>query len=215
MSISDELRRFALFEQLGALELQALSAVLIRRTLPVGALLFQKDDPGDTLLLIRVGQVRIFMRDADGNEITFRSYSAGQMIGEFSLLDRRPRSASAIVTAPLQLFVLPREAFLGLLQQRPLVGVQLMRSLAERIRYTTSYLERLYDALELLSNSEYEAAIRELTISADDDEMQQLISAFLTLARRAQAGDPQAGVPQAGDAQTRVTPEQHKNKPLS
>lgn len=189
MSTGDELRRFALLEQLDTPELDALVALLHRRDFSVGTLLFNKGDPGETMLLICSGEVRIFMRDEDGNEITFRRLGAGQILGEFALLDGKPRSASAVVTTPLETLVLQRDDFLHLIQQRPLVGVQLMRGLAERIRYATSYLERLYDVLELLANREYDTAIRELAINANGDEMQQLIAAFLTLARRAQAHD--------------------------
>ncbi len=80
-----------------------------------------------------------------------------------------------------------------------------MRGLAERIRYATSYLEQLYDVLELLANREYDAAIRELAISASEDEMQQLIAAFLTLARRAQTPDAPAS----------PLSEAYKKKPLA
>ena len=80
-----------------------------------------------------------------------------------------------------------RADFLRLLHERPLVGIELMRGFAERIRYATSYLERLYDALELLSNSEYDQAIREMALSSDEDEMRELITTFLTLVHRVQA----------------------------
>ncbi len=189
MSAGDELRRFALLERLDAPELDALAALLRRRTFPVGTLLFSKGDPGETMLLICSGDVRIFMHDESGNEITFRRLGVGQIIGEFALIDGKPRSASAVVTTPLETLVLQRADFLRLIQQRPLVGVQLMRGFAERIRYATSYLEQLYDVLELLANREYDTAIRELAINANGDEMQQLITAFLTLARRTPASD--------------------------
>jgi CRP/FNR family cyclic AMP-dependent transcriptional regulator len=205
MSAGDELRRFTLFERLAAPELDALALLLRRRTFPTGTLLFRKGDPGETMLLIYGGEVRIFMHDEGGNEITFRRLGAGQIVGEFALLDGKPRSASAIVTASLETLILERDDFLRLIQQRPLVGVQLMRGLAERIRYATSYLERLYDVLELLTNREYDAAIRELAINANEDEMQQLIAAFLTLARRAQATD----------TPTPSAPDEYKKKPLA
>ncbi len=202
MSAGDELRRFAVFERLAAPELDALAASMHRRTFPANTLLFRKGDPGETMLLICGGEVRIFMHDESGNEITFRRLGVGQIIGEFALLDQKPRSASAVVTTPLETLVLQREDFLRLIQQRPLVGVELMRGLAERIRYATSYLERLYDVLELLANREYEVAIRELAISAGEDEMQQLIAAFLTLARRA-------------PTQNAPAPDGYKKKPLA
>jgi CRP-like cAMP-binding protein len=91
--------------------------------------------------------------------------------------------------------VLQRADFLRLLHERPVVGIELMRSLAERIRYATVYLERLYDAVGLLSNSEYDQALRELALAGDDDEMQAVIAAFVTLVRRVQASNSETDSP--------------------
>jgi CRP-like cAMP-binding protein len=184
---ADELRRFTMFKRMDMIDLQALAQVMRRTTVAKNTVLFRKGDAGEAMMLIMAGQVRIFMNDDQGNEITFRTLGAGQILGEFSLLDRKNRSASAATSAPLDMLILQRADFLHLLQERPLVGIELMRSFAERIRYATSYLERLYDALELLSNSEYDEAIREMALSSDEDEMQELITTFLTLAHRVQA----------------------------
>lgn len=152
-------------------------------------------------MLLTAGQVRIFMNDDQGNEITFRTLGAGQILGEFSLLDRKTRSASAATTMPLEVLILQRADFLRLLQERPLVGIELMRGFAERIRYATLYLERLYDALELLSNSEYEQAIREMALSADEDEMRELITTFLTMVHHVQARASKP--PQEGETESK------------
>ena len=187
MIATDELRRFTLFKHTDSLDLQALARVMRRKSYPPHTVLFRKGEPGEAMMLITAGQVRIFMNDDQGNEITFRTLGAGQILGEFSLLDRKNRSASAATIEPLDVLILQRADFLRLLRERPLVGIELMRGFAERIRYATSYLERLYDALELLSNSEYDQAVREMALSSDEDEMRELITTFLTLAHRIQA----------------------------
>jgi len=185
----DELRRFTLFKPIDSIGLQALAQVMRRRSFAKNTVLFRKGDPGEAMMLIMTGQVRIFMNDDQGNEITFRTLGVGQILGEFSLLDRKNRSASAATLTPLDVLILQRADFLRLLRERPLVGIELMRSFAERIRYATSYLERLYDALELLSNREYDQAIREMALSSDEDEIQELITTFLTLTHRVRASE--------------------------
>ncbi len=119
MSAGDELRRFALFERLAEPELDALAALMHRRAFPSNTLLFRKGDPGETMLLICGGEVRIFMHDESGNEITFRRLGVGQILGEFALLDQKPRSASAVVTTPLETLVLQRADFLRLISAAP------------------------------------------------------------------------------------------------
>jgi CRP-like cAMP-binding protein len=181
MTTAEELKKFPLFKSVELNELEALVRLMEQQSYPVGAVLFEKDQPGDAMYLIRAGQVRIFLRDTQGNEITFRHYSAGQVVGEFALIDDKPRSASADVAEALDVMILSRDNFLTLLQERPVLGVEMMRSLAERVRYTTSYLERLFSAINLLVNNEYEQAIKEMSISSDQDEIQSLISAFVQM----------------------------------
>lgn len=186
MSAADDLRRFPLLKHVDEVGLAALARAMRRRTYPRNTLIFRKGDPGQAMLLIVAGQVRIFMNDEQGNEITFRTIGPGQILGEYSMLDGHPRSASASALTALDTLILLREDFLRLLHERPLVGIELMHSLAERVRYATSYLERLHEALELLGNSEYEQAIREMALAADEDEMQELITTFVTLVHQVQ-----------------------------
>lgn len=190
MISAEQLRLFRLFRGMDEPQLQALAGVMRRRSFPANAVLFHKGDPGGTMFLIVSGEVRIYLHDEQGNGITLRSLGAGQILGEYSTLDRKPRSASVSSLTPLETFALERADFLDLLRDRPLVGIELMRGFAERIRYATSYLERLYDAVELLSNHDYDQALREIAFSADEDEMQEVIATFLALVHRVRERTP-------------------------
>jgi len=188
MITPEQLRLFRLFRGMDEPQLRALTSVMRRRNFPANTVLFRKGDPGGTMFLIVSGEVRIYLHDEQGNDITLRSLGEGQILGEYSTLDRKPRSASVSSLTTLETFALERADFLALLRERPLVGIELMRGFAERIRYATSYLERLYDAVELLSNNDYEQALHEIALSADEDEMQEVIAAFLALVRRVRDG---------------------------
>ncbi len=189
MNSPDQLRLFRIFRGMDQASLVALAAAMRPQAFPANTLLFRKGDPGGAMFLLLSGDVRVFLYDEQGNEITLRTLGAGQILGEYSTLDRKPRSASVASVTPLETLVLQRADFLRLLHDRPLVGIELMRGFAERIRYATSYLERLYDAVELLSNNDYEQAIREMALSSSEDEMHELIAAFLTLVRQVRAHD--------------------------
>ena len=193
MIAPDQLRLFRVFKTMDEASLVALAGVMHRQSFPANTVLFRKGDPGGTMFLIVSGEVRVFLHDERGNEITLRPLGVGQILGEYSTLDHKPRSASVASLTPLDVLVLQRADFLNLLRERPLVGIELMRGFAERIRYATSYLERLYDAVELLSNNDYEQAIREMALSSSEDEIQELIATFLALVHQVQA--------RAGDGQ--------------
>ena len=183
----ENLRRFTMLRTINAEDLAVLAATMIPRTYASGAILFRKGEPGDALLLILSGEARVYLHDESGHEITLRTLRGGHILGEFSTLDRKPHSASVAALTELDVLELNRHDFLNLLRERPLVGMELMRGFAERIRYATSYLERLHDAIELLTNNAYDEAIREMALTADEDELHELISSFLALVHHVQA----------------------------
>jgi CRP-like cAMP-binding protein len=184
MSIAEELKGFSLFRNVELADLESLAKFMKPRTVAAGEILFRQGEPGDAMFLIRSGQIRIFIedeKDGERSEVTLRQYGAGQLVGEFSLLDDKPRSASAAGAERSEVMVLERADFLAFLRQRPVLGVAMMVSLAERVRYTTQYLEKLNRAINLLSENHYEEALREIETSGDEGEVQQLIASFLQM----------------------------------
>ncbi len=71
-------------------------------------LLFAEGDPGDGLYLIRRGSVAV-SRQIQGQDRVLSYFSAGQYLGEMSLLDDAPRSASARATVLTEVVVLKAE----------------------------------------------------------------------------------------------------------
>lgn len=183
----DELKQFSLFRSTPEADLQALAHALKVKRYDSGEIVFQHGDPGDAMYLIRSGKVRIFIRDDAGDEVTFRFYGPGQIVGEFALIDDQPRSASADAYDMAQLLTLEKADFLQLLRDHPMIGIEMMRSLAERIRYTTRFLEKLMSAVRLLQHDDYERALQELSVDASYDELRALIESFMAMAQSVRA----------------------------
>jgi CRP-like cAMP-binding protein len=155
-----------------------------RQSYPQGAVLFHKGDSGDSLYLILKGSVRIFTYDSQGNEITIR-YLA-EMFGEFSVLDRLPRSTSAAAEEDLDVLVLHRDDFTAFVRERPIVGLAVMRELAERARYTTDFVRSVLDATEQIAQGHYEVA-QDIQTGTANRDIEQLVAAFVQMARDVQA----------------------------
>ncbi|MCS7072774.1 MAG: cyclic nucleotide-binding domain-containing protein [Anaerolinea sp.] len=189
MTVAEELKSFSLFKNVDLTDLEALAAMMKPQSLAAGQQIFRKGDPGDSMMLIRRGRIRVYIIDDHGREIVFRHYGSGQIVGEFAIIDSKPRSASAAAVEPTDVLVLERHDFLTYLRDRPILGVEMMRSLAERIRYTTQYLEKLERAITALSNSDYDQALREIALSASQDEIQPLILSFLDMVKSVQERD--------------------------
>ena len=137
------LQQIELFKPLRDDEAAMVSALFRARSYPAGALVFQRDDPGECLYLIRSGRVRIFLPNEDGREITLRLYGPGEVFGELSLLDGGPRTASAEAIEAVDAVLLFRDDFLALLRGRFELVQHIITLLVERLRYTTRYSEQL------------------------------------------------------------------------
>ncbi len=184
---SEELQAFSLLKSIPPAELQAVAKVLKVRRFGPGEVLFERGDPGDAMYLIRSGQVRIFIRSEQEDDVTFRFYGPGQVVGEFALIDGQPRSAAADAYDLAQLLILEKQDFVNLLRDHPIIGIEMMRSLTERIRYTTRFLEKLLAAVHLLQNDQYERALQEMAVEATEDEVRSLIASFIEMVHSVQA----------------------------
>jgi CRP/FNR family transcriptional regulator, cyclic AMP receptor protein len=101
-----------------------------------GQTIFHAGDPGDTLYIIAEGQVDIVL----GNQI-IETVQAGGLVGEFALIDDKPRSASAIARSDCLLAPISRPHFLTLIQRTPLFALQVMRVMADRLRRANALIQ--------------------------------------------------------------------------
>lgn len=94
-----------------------------------GQVVFREGDSGDSLYIVADGQVDIIL----GNQI-IETVESGGMIGEFALIDEKPRSATAVARTDCVLVPVSRQHFLTLIQRTPLFALQVMRIMADRLR---------------------------------------------------------------------------------
>jgi CRP-like cAMP-binding protein len=188
MTDADTLKNVRLFAHVEARDLAALAHIAERHSFPANTVLFRQGDAGDALYIILSGHIRIYLEQAQQPDLTLRQYGPGDILGEFALIDQRLRSTSAAAVEPLEALMIRRQPFIGFLREHPVVGLALMRSLTERIRYTTTYLEKVSAWIERMSAGEYEQVAREISASAaGGDDMGILIGAFLDMVHSVQA----------------------------
>ena len=141
MSIDPEiLAEVPLFQLLDAEERAALAAKVETITSPVGKMLFSYGDPGDSLYIVRAGEVEIFFKNDTGERIVLETPGVGDFFGELSLIDAGPRTASALVTKDLEAVMVDREDLEGLLRQHPAAAMDLLTATGKRLREATRLL---------------------------------------------------------------------------
>jgi CRP/FNR family transcriptional regulator, cyclic AMP receptor protein len=119
---------------------EALSA--LTREYPAGTILFEENDPGSRMFVIRSGKVRIFRR-VGGTEIVLAFLGPGDFFGEMALLENLPRSATAATVEPSRLVEVDAGTFEEMIRGNSEVAVRLMRKLAARLRESDHRIESL------------------------------------------------------------------------
>jgi CRP/FNR family cyclic AMP-dependent transcriptional regulator len=141
MSVDPELLgEVPLFQLLDPDERAALAAKVETVTAPVGKTLFSYGDPGDSLYIVREGEVEIFFKNDTGERIVLERAAAGDFFGELSLIDAGPRTATALVTSDLQAVVVDREDLEALLKSHPAAAMDLLTATGKRLREATRLL---------------------------------------------------------------------------
>lgn len=137
------LQRVAWFADLPLADLARLGQRSDTRWYPKGSTLFYEGDPGDYLVVVLKGRVRIALLDADGQETIVRDLGPLEVMGELSLLDGQPRSATAIAVERTQVLRVARAAFLSLLQSRPSFALSVLIRMAADLRRATEQIRTL------------------------------------------------------------------------
>lgn len=136
-------KSFEMFAPLGPAALDAVTAAARPRKWSNGEVLFQRDDPGDWLVALESGRVRISLVTQGGRELVLRHAEAGEMLGEIALFDRQPRSADATAVGAVSGWVVTRRAFDTLAAQDPVFYEAALTRLSTLLRATTLQLESI------------------------------------------------------------------------
>jgi CRP-like cAMP-binding protein len=111
-----------------------------RRHLPAGATLFSEGDFGETMFLVVKGSLQVSKQVIEGADKVLSTLDVGQYVGEMSLLTSAPRSATVKALDETEVIEIDQQAFVQLLHEQPLVGLDLMRQMAHRLQETNEQL---------------------------------------------------------------------------
>jgi len=125
----DLLRKIPLFGRLNQRQLNAVAKHVDEVQLRKGAVLAKQDAQGMEAIIIVDGRARV---ETDGTMLA--ELGAGDVVGEMSVIDGKPRSATVIAETPMNLLVLHRRDFVSLLETVPGLQRKLLVTLCERVR---------------------------------------------------------------------------------
>ncbi|MBI2900107.1 MAG: cyclic nucleotide-binding domain-containing protein [Planctomycetes bacterium] len=123
------LKQVDLFREVPADYLASVAGIAREQGFAAGEKLFAEGDRGDSCYLIMEGRVRIL---AGGKEVA--ALGPRECVGEMSLLDGEPRSATAVTAEEARLLRIGTEDFHDMLATHPGIAAGLLRTLARRLR---------------------------------------------------------------------------------
>ena len=130
------------FRLLDDADRRALAEVVDLIKLQDNQTLFQAGEPGESLFLVRDGEVQLFIRDTTGQKIVLDTTRAGDFFGEIALLDSGPRTATALALVPTELIELDREDLMLLFRKKPEAALHMLAAMGKMTRKADELLRQ-------------------------------------------------------------------------
>jgi CRP/FNR family transcriptional regulator, cyclic AMP receptor protein len=112
----------------------ALQARGQRRKIARAAVLMYEGDPGDRVLVLLAGRVKVTTTGDDGQETLLSIRGPGEILGELSFLDDQPRLSTVTTLEPVDILAIASGEFARYLEERPRVALVVLRTLSTRFR---------------------------------------------------------------------------------
>ena len=129
MTTTDVLRGVPLFNGMTDRALDAIAGLTSEVHFGDGEALVRQGDPGKTFIVLVDGSAHV---ERDGRAIA--ELASGDFVGEISLIDGGPRTATVTATGPVRALAIEHEAFRRLFEEFGAVRYDIVTALARRVR---------------------------------------------------------------------------------
>jgi len=137
------LRKHPMFSDLEPEALDQLCRYAKYSTLKRGATIVSKGDPGNSLVVVISGTVKISISSVDGRSAILNLIGPGEIFGEVALLDGLARTADATANTNCEIFVIDRREFIPFVRSQPALAMKIIELLCMRLRWTSDQVEEV------------------------------------------------------------------------
>jgi CRP/FNR family transcriptional regulator, cyclic AMP receptor protein len=137
------IRRVPLFSMLTPSQAESVSEAVIKRRFKRGELIVEQGKKSNALFIILTGRARVLTTDARGREVILANLAPGDYIGEMSLIDNEPHSASVRAEVQTDVLMLGRVEFARCLPENTSMAYAVMKGLVQRLRHADRKIESL------------------------------------------------------------------------
>ncbi len=137
------LRRVPLFSMLTASQAEAVSTAVVKVRFKRADSIVEQGKKSNALSIILTGRARVMTTDSRGREVILATMHPGDYIGEMSLIDNEPHSATVRAEIQIDALVLGRVEFARCLSENSSMAYAVMKGLVQRLRHADSKIESL------------------------------------------------------------------------
>ena len=143
LSSLDLIRRVPLFSMLTDVQANAVADAVIKRRFKRGELIVEQGKKTNALFILLNGRARVVTADSRGREVILATLQPGDHIGEMSLIDNEPHSATVRCEVQTDVLMLGRIEFARCLPENTSMAYAVMRGLVQRLRHADRKIESL------------------------------------------------------------------------
>ncbi len=137
------IRRVPLFALLTTAQAESVADAVAKRRFKRGETVVEQGDKSNTLFILLTGRARVITADKRGREVILSTLHPGDYLGEMSLIDNQPHSASVRAEVQTDMLALGRAEFARCLPENSSMAYAIMKGLVQRLRQADRKIESL------------------------------------------------------------------------
>ena len=137
------LRRVPLFSALTPSQSASIADAIVKKRFKRSEVIVEQGKKSDALYIILTGRARVMSTDNRGREVILATLNQGDYLGEMSLIDDEPHSATVRTEVQTDVLMLDRDAFSRCLPENSSMSYNIMRGLVQRLRHADRKIESL------------------------------------------------------------------------
>ena len=139
----DLIRRVPLFSLLTNDQAQGIADAVVKRRFRRGEIIVEHMRKSNSLFILLTGRARVLTSDSRGREVILAVLQPGDYVGEMSLIDNEPHSATVRAEIQTDMLVLARPDFARCLPENSSLSYAILRGLVQRLRNADRQIESL------------------------------------------------------------------------
>lgn len=143
LSNLDLIRRVPLFSMLTDVQAASVAGAVVKRRYKRGENIVKQGKKSNALFLLLTGRARVISTDSRGREVILATLQSGDYVGEMSLIDDEPHSATVQAEIQTDVLELARLDFARCLPENSSMAYAVMRGLVQRLRHADRKIESL------------------------------------------------------------------------